>query len=453
MRTFTMLRTSCLALLILVLSWPKLGNTQTVTYSCTSKDLYADKAYFEGFDICTTPAPGTTFSVKLKIVNKTNSTRNAAAFWAKLFKIKDGVRTQVGTDIYYCTGNNANPAIAPGGFAEYTAVNNVSFEEGARYVLTDILLAWTNASKNASCTTISSDFGSSVGPKCAVLDSLEIPVNIVPNASIQTAATCYNGGLASILVAPTGGKAPYTIELKADSAGNRSLGSASNVTTKTFNNVGLGNYLVIVTDQTPCKDTQKIVVSVSSGLPAPQVSKVSEPSICGKATGTMAIVSPQGGYTYYLIANGNTSTIANNDSIPVPAGSDPKFFATNGVCGSDTTTFCPEAGLLTETIGQKSARSYNMGTGTIEDNVSVKTFPNPYRDRVKFVIEVAEAGYGTLEVFNIQGQKVKTLFQGYMQAGTNFFELSVSNRRSAQLVYVFTKDGEKTSGKLIQMKN
>lgn len=453
MRKFTLLGRIALAMGVLFLSLTGNVSAQTVTYSCTSKDLYADKAYFEGFDICTTPAPNTPFSVKLRIVNKTNSTRNAAAFWAKLYKIKDGVRTQVGGNIYYCTGNNTTPAIQPGGYAEYTAVNNVPFEEGARYVLTDILLAWTNASKNASCLTISTDFGSSISPKCAVLDSLEIPVSIVPNATIQSAATCYNGGKASILVEPTGGKRPYTIELKADSIGNRLVGSASSVTTATFNNVALGKYLVIVTDQTPCKDTQSIVVSVSSSLPAPQATKISEPTICGKATGTMAIVSPVGGYTYYLIANGNTSTITRNDSIPVPAGSDPKFFATNGVCGSDTLTFCPESliGGITLSQKNKAAGSNNLGSGEIGSSVSIKTFPNPFSDRVKFVIDLPEAGYGMLEVFNTHGQKVKTLFQGYMAAGTNFYELTVSAKRRADLIYVFTKDGERTSGKLMQM--
>ena len=133
MRKFTLLGRIAIAMIVLILSVSGNSSAQTVTYSCTSKDLYADKAYFEGFDICTTPAPGTPFSVKLRIVNKTNSTRNAAAFWAKLYKIKDGVRSQVGGNIYYCTGNNATPAILPGGFAEYTAVNNVAFEEGARY--------------------------------------------------------------------------------------------------------------------------------------------------------------------------------------------------------------------------------------------------------------------------------------------------------------------------------
>lgn len=452
MRTFTQLARLGLASFILVLSMTKVGNAQsTVTYSCTSKDLYADKAYFTGFDICKPPAPGTKFSVTLKIINKTNSTRNAAAFWGKLYKIKGGVRT-LESDVKFCKGDNSDPAIRPSSFAEYTIVNDVAFEEGARYVLTDILLAWTNASKNASCTTIANDFGSSVGPKCALLDSLEIPVNIVPNASISSAATCYNGGKASILVEPTGGKRPYTIELKADSIGNRLIGSASSVTSKTFENVSLGKYLVIVTDQTPCKDTQSIVVSVSSNLPAPQVTKISEPAICGKATGTMAIVSPVGGNTYYLIANGNTSTITKNDSIPVPPGSDPKFFYNNGVCGSDTLTFCPEAGLTrSTTIAQKNTGSNYMGSGEVEASVSIKTLPNPFSDRVKFVINLNEPGQGTLEIFNLQGQKVKTLFQGFMPAGSNFYELTVSNKRRADLIYVFTKDGVKTTGKLVQL--
>jgi hypothetical protein len=447
---------------MLLLSFAKTGNAQsTVTYSCVSKDLYADKVYFDGWtDICAAPADGTEFKVRLRIINKTNSTRNSAAFWGKLVEIKqDGSRqilkSYTGLN-FYCFGTNGSPALQPNGSASFN-IDTVNFTNGSRYVLTDIMLAWTNASKNASCTTIYNDFGSSVSPKCAILDSLEVPVNITPNATISSNATCYNGGKASITATPSGGKRPYTIELKADSAGNRSLGSFSSVTTATFNNVALGKYLVIVTDQTPCKDTQSIVVSVSSSLPAPQVSKISEPTICGKATGTMAILSPGGGNTYYLIANGNTSTITRNDSIPVPAGSNPKFFYNNGVCGSDTTTFCPEpppvATTLTSisTLGQKAGSSHYIGSGTLENAVSVKTMPNPFSDRVKFVIDVPQAGQGVLEIYNLQGQKVKTLFEGYLSAGSNFYELTVSNKRRADLIYVFTKDGEKTTGKLVQL--
>jgi hypothetical protein len=38
-----------------------------------------------------------------------------------------------------------------------------------------------------------------------------------------------------------------------------------------------------------------------------------------------------------------------------------------------------------------------------------------------------------------------------MPAGANFYELTVSNKRRADLIYVFTKDGVKSTGKLVQL--
>jgi aminopeptidase-like protein len=83
--------------------------------------------------------------------------------------------------------------------------------------------------------------------------------------------------------------------------------------------------------------------------------------------------------------------------------------------------------------------------------VTIKAVPNPFGNKVRFMITMEEAGNGVLEIYNIQGQKIKTVFQGYVPAGTNFYDLTVPSHRRAELIYIFRKGTEQFSGKLLQL--
>jgi len=82
---------------------------------------------------------------------------------------------------------------------------------------------------------------------------------------------------------------------------------------------------------------------------------------------------------------------------------------------------------------------------------TVKAYPNPFNDRVKFVVTAAQAGKGTLEVFNMLGQKVKTVYEGFVPAGTNNFELSLPGQKNSTLIYRFRMGENQLTGKLLQI--
>ena len=67
------------------------------------------------------------------------------------------------------------------------------------------------------------------------------------------------------------------------------------------------------------------------------------------------------------------------------------------------------------------------------------------------MINAPKAGNGSLELYNVQGQKVKTIYSGYINAGTNFFDLTLPERRRAELIYVLKMDDKSVSGKMIQI--
>lgn len=85
-------------------------------------------------------------------------------------------------------------------------------------------------------------------------------------------------------------------------------------------------------------------------------------------------------------------------------------------------------------------------------DATIKAFPNPFNDRVRFVVSTPEAGTGSLEVHNMLGQKVKTVFQGRFNAGTQSFEMQVPNNQQSTLIYVLRINGKQVSGKMLQVK-
>jgi hypothetical protein len=79
--------------------------------------------------------------------------------------------------------------------------------------------------------------------------------------------------------------------------------------------------------------------------------------------------------------------------------------------------------------------------------------PNPFNDRVRFTLESAVSGKGSLELYNMLSQKVKTVFQGYIQKGqVQTIEYSVPGTQRTNLFYVFRVGDQKTTGMLIDLK-
>ena len=51
----------------------------------------------------------------------------------------------------------------------------------------------------------------------------------------------------------------------------------------------------------------------------------------------------------------------------------------------------------------------------------------------------------------MMGQKVKTVYQGYINKGTQTFELSLPGKQVANLVYVLRIGDKKMTGKILQV--
>ena len=83
--------------------------------------------------------------------------------------------------------------------------------------------------------------------------------------------------------------------------------------------------------------------------------------------------------------------------------------------------------------------------------LAVTAYPNPYTDKLNFVVETNLAGTASIEVYNLMGQKLSTVYQGYLTKGTHNFELNLPAQQRSHLVYSVTLAGRRVTGKVIRL--
>jgi PKD repeat protein len=85
--------------------------------------------------------------------------------------------------------------------------------------------------------------------------------------------------------------------------------------------------------------------------------------------------------------------------------------------------------------------------------LSVTAYPNPFSNEVEFLIESPVAGMATLNVYNIVGQKLHTVYQGYLYAGAKqLIDYKVPSSYKGALIYTLKIGNQEINGKLVQMK-
>jgi hypothetical protein len=92
----------------------------------------------------------------------------------------------------------------------------------------------------------------------------------------------------------------------------------------------------------------------------------------------------------------------------------------------------------------------NTGSSEVNVNMNVRAYPNPFSNRIQFTIESNISGRGTLVIYNMMGQKVKTVFEGHVSAGRGqVVEFKVPGLNRENLIYILTISGVQRTGKLI----
>jgi hypothetical protein len=114
---------------------------------------------------------------------------------------------------------------------------------------------------------------------------------------------------------------------------------------------------------------------------------------------------------------------------------------------------CPSALPVLSTLPSELTFNKVLPEGQTGNELKVSSAPNPYHDRIQFVIESPVSGRGLLEVYNLLGQKVGIVFQGHVFAGkaqTVFYNVPPSLRTT--LMYQLRVGNMRVTGKLLNGK-
>jgi hypothetical protein len=339
---------------------------------------------------------------------------------------------------------------------------------------------WKNAG-NTTVGTTSSVPNLPVGTyTCTVTDncpaSLTCSVTITGPAAALALGTCSKtdvtctsaGSVAAGTVTNNVGTVNYTWK----NAGNTTVGTTANV-----GGLGAGTYTLTVTDNCSTA-TCNVTVAAAPSLSAPTVCVV-QPSLCGSA-GSVTVTSPaKGTGVQFSIDNG--ATWQDDNVFPnLGAGSVTGIKVKVGDCTSPAANCAASSCQQLRTISTNTENPENNIRPPSEQNtevnvrpqnyvntnnnvkpqsnvelpvskIGIRAYPNPYNDHVTFVIVSPKAGYGSLEVVNMLGQKIKTVYQGHIISGSQSFEMAVPVSQRTSLFYVFKMGDEQLNGKLLQL--
>jgi hypothetical protein len=95
------------------------------------------------------------------------------------------------------------------------------------------------------------------------------------------------------------------------------------------------------------------------------------------------------------------------------------------------------------------------GAGFEVSKPRLSVYPNPFHSETNLTIYVSEAGFATVEIFNIQGQLVRNLYAGQMETGEHQLQWNGATRdgqaASVGLYLVRMKIGEEVLVKKIAL--
>jgi hypothetical protein len=222
-------------------------------------------------------------------------------------------------------------------------------------------------------------------------------------------------------------------------------------------------YSVTATGANGCTASTNQLITVDKATPTFKVC-ITQPTLCNRGSLTI-IPDVTGNYRYSI--DGSTFFTANTTNFIITNGANATFsnLLTGDVTGvqiQNNTSGCPSATVSCSSLSSNLASSCTSAgvTNKVQEESlvltaepTVKAYPNPFNDRVKFVINSPAAGNGSLEVYNVMGQRVKTVYQGRINAGNQSYELVIPKKQQETLIYILRVDGKKVTGKLLQLNN
>ncbi|MEO1217995.1 MAG: ThuA domain-containing protein [Bacteroidota bacterium] len=200
---------------------------------------------------------------------------------------------------------------------------------------------------------------------CLVTDSLTIsqPDSLTVTASVQTIISCFGANDGAVTSAVSGGTAPYTYSW------------TGGATTATSTNLGLGTYVINITDANGCTAIDSVVLTEPTALTT-TLSESQAIDCFGAATGEITAVVGGGTAPYtYAWDNGQSTAIASN----LDAG---KYVLTvtdaNGCIKKDSLTLIQPTELIVSLSITNNISCFGGNDGELTASVSGGTMAYTY---------------------------------------------------------------------------
>lgn len=302
-------------------------------------------------------------------------------------------------------------------------------------------------------------------PGCADDATVSINVNSVGSCSVSAHdPVCQNSTVTHTGTPnPVPSTATYTWSLQ----GYGGSGTTTSTITNTYANGGTSievnatqSYRIVLSEVYQNTSVNTSCYQDVQVIPTPTLSTVYNAPGCSDKTFTVDVTSPTIGYTYSITQPGDPNNTI--DPITPTAGSPTVHFAglTNGngyvvtvtsdVANCQVTSDCGTTSTPLVANTSTSIKSYNI---LLKSPTKVAVFPNPFTDKVRFNLVSGVSGMGTLELYNLLGQKVATVFEGYIKAGTEITKDYNAPRAGRNtLIYLFKVGDQRVTGKLIELK-
>ena len=127
------------------------------------------------------------------------------------------------------------------------------------------------------------------------------------------------------------------------------------------------------------------------------------------------------------------------------------FSALEKISGDDHAN-CGTFHALADRLNQKYAADAKEAITKKPENISVSSYPNPYNDNIRFRLESKVTGKGILEVYDIFGRKIQTVFEGNVYAGkSQIIQYHVPAQSRTNLMYRFKVGENLATGKLVRL--
>jgi hypothetical protein len=377
--------------------------------------------------------------------------------------------------------------------AASTDANNANYDYQWSIVTAGTTGTLTNAtSRVATYTAGVGDAGSSItfkvvatqksAPSCSGEATVAVPVSVGGTCSVSAQGPVCQGATTTHNASAKVGTVTYNWVISGYMGTGTTTSTFVSNSAQTLNNGGVSvdinatqSYRITLNQDYGNNALDIACFKDVEVVPTPSVvTKYNAPG-CSEDKFTVDVTNPVNGYTYRITQPGSTTPTAVLQTITPTAQSPTVHFTdlaagkgfevtlTTNIASCTATSSCtnPSTGssrLATntetteaaKTAKDKVAETYKI---VLESATKVNAVPNPFKEKIRFNLVSTISGMGSLELYNMMGQKVAVVYQGYIQAGKEVIkEHVVSNQKTSALIYVFKVGDQRVTGKLIGLK-